>query len=401
MKISKKIIILLFIFITFSFEIIANDSQQFNIGYYDLEKDIRYDEWGVHPVDIRSNTNKMFKKPLAGVELGFKDIKPLQRMAKSKFNLITKTIKDIENIELIIHEHIIENNIKIIIVDLPTNELLKVANKVSDLNINVINISEKDNSIRSEKCQKNLFHVIPSYKMLTDSLAQYLSDKKWRKVLILTGPLEIDSKKSLSFKESAKQFGLKIVDEKYFLLGNDPRARDQNDLDFLTGSNKYDAVFISDTHKEFSYKVPFATQKPSTVIGSAGLIARAWHWSYLRHGAPQVHGRFERMHERRMTEENWAAWVAVRAIAEALVRFKNENKEIDFYEVFINPEFKIGGSKGPALNFRPWNRQLRQTIMLSTENWVTSVAPLESFVHRDNNLDTIGMDANTSKCKNN
>ena len=99
MKISKKIIILLFIFFTFSFEIIANDSQQFNIGYYDLEKDIRYDEWGVHPVDIRSNTNKMFKKPLAGVELGFKDIKPLQRMAKSKFNLITKTIKDIENIE--------------------------------------------------------------------------------------------------------------------------------------------------------------------------------------------------------------------------------------------------------------------------------------------------------------
>ena len=59
---------------------------------------------------------------------------------------------------------------------------------------------------------------------------------------------------------------------------------------------------------------------------------------------------------------------------------------------------KIGGSKGPALNFRPWNRQLRQTIMISSENWVTSIAPLEGFVHRDNNLDTIGMDAKTSKC---
>ena len=67
-------------------------------------------------------------------------------------------------------------------------------------------------------------------------------------------------------------------------------------------------------------------------------------------------------------------------------------------QTFIDSNYKIGGSKGPALNFRPWNRQLRQTIMISSENWVTSIAPLEGFVHRDNNLDTIGMDAKTSKC---
>ena len=90
MKISKKVIILLFIFFTFSFEIIANDSQQFNIGYYDLEKDIRYDEWGVHPVDIRSNTNKMFKKPMAGAELGFKDIKQLNQFIQQN-NLLNFT----------------------------------------------------------------------------------------------------------------------------------------------------------------------------------------------------------------------------------------------------------------------------------------------------------------------
>ena len=50
---------------------------------------------------------------------------------------------------------------------------------------------------------------------------------------MLTGPLEIDKAKSESFIESAKQFGLKIIDNRNFLLGNDPRARDQNDLDFL------------------------------------------------------------------------------------------------------------------------------------------------------------------------
>ena len=375
----------------------ANEKEDFNIGYYDLEKDIRYDEWGVHPVDIRSNTNQLYKRPLAGAKLGLKDIKPFQRMAKVKFKLIAMRIKNIDSAADEILNHINKNNIKIVLLDFPASELLNIVNKISNLNIAVINVSSKNNELRSFNCHKNLFHTIPSDRMLTDSLAQYLSDKKWRKVLILTGPLEIDKAKSASFIESAKQFGLKIIDNKSFLLGNDPRARDQNDLDFLTGSAKYDAVYISDTHKEFSYRVPFATHIPSAVIGSSGLTPRAWHWSYLRHGAPQVHGRFERMNKRRMTEEDWAAWVGMRAIAEALVRFKN-NENFSFQDAFVSEKFKLDGSKGPVLNFRKWNRQLRQPIMLSTDNWVTSIAPLESFVHRENNLDTIGIDSKTSKC---
>ena len=397
MRIILLKLVVIVLFISSISSLYADEIESFNIGYYDLEKDIRYDEWGVHPVDIRSNTNQLYKRPIAGAKLGLKDIKPFQRMAKVKFKLISLRIKNIDTAANDILNHINSNNIKIILLDLPAAELSNVVNKISNLNLAVINISSKNNELRSFNCNQNLFHTIPSERMLSDSLAQYLSDKKWRKVLVLTGPLEIDKAKSESFIESAKQFGLKIVDNRNFLLGNDPRARDQNDLDFLTGSAKYDAVYISDTHKEFSYGVPFATHIPSAVIGSSGLTPRAWHWSYLRHGAPQVHGRFERMNQRRMTEEDWAAWVAMRAIAEALVRFK-DNENFSFHNSFVSENFKLDGSKGPVLNFRKWNRQLRQPIMLSTDNWVTSMAPLESFVHRENNLDTIGIDSKTSKC---
>ena len=375
----------------------AQENPIFNIGYYDLEEDIRYDIWGVHPVDIRSNTNQLYKRPVAGAELGLKDIKPFQRMSKVKFNLVKKRIKPNEEAAEAVYKHIKENNIKFIISHLPVAELLKITNKINALVLAKVESFNPGNSVT--QCNKNLFHTIPSERMLSDSLAQYLSEKKWRKVLVLTGPLDVDKAKSKSFVESAKQFGLKITDKRNFLLGNDPRARDQNDLDFLTGSAKYDAVYIADTHKEFSYRVPYATHRSSIVIGSSGLVPRAWHWSYLRHGAPQVHGRFERMHKRRMTEEDWAAWVAMRAVAEALVRFK-DNENFSFSDAFVNENFKLDGSKGPILNFRPWNRQLRQPIMLSTENWVTSIAPLNSFVHRENNLDTIGMDNKTSKCAN-
>ena len=60
-------------------------------------------------------------------------------MAKVNFELLTKSIKDTENIGEIIYNHILENNIKIIITDLPKNELLKVVTKVSDLNISLMN----------------------------------------------------------------------------------------------------------------------------------------------------------------------------------------------------------------------------------------------------------------------
>ena len=107
----------------------ANEKEDFNIGYYDLEKDIRYDEWGVHPVDIRSNTNQLYKRPLAGAKLGLKDIKPFQRMAKVKFKLMDMRIKNIDSAADEILNHINKNNIKIVLLDFPASELLNIVNK--------------------------------------------------------------------------------------------------------------------------------------------------------------------------------------------------------------------------------------------------------------------------------
>ena len=102
-----------FIFIVFNFILICilninnlygQENTDFNIGYYDLNNDVRYDIWGVHPVDIRSNTNQLFKRPIAGAELGLKDIKPFQRMAKVKFKLLNKRIKENQNNAELIYE---------------------------------------------------------------------------------------------------------------------------------------------------------------------------------------------------------------------------------------------------------------------------------------------------------
>ena len=122
---------------------------------------------------------------------------------------------------------------------------------------------------------------------------------------MLTGPLEEDSFLSNSFKKSSKKFGLKIIKEKFFVNSNDPRVRDKNSLAYLTKGKKYNTVFVSDTDGEFALSLPNATMSPALVTGSSGLVAKAWHWSYLRHGAPQLNGRFERLNNRDCVDEIW------------------------------------------------------------------------------------------------
>ena len=138
---------------------------------------------------------------------------------------------------------------------------------------------------------------------------------------------------------------------------------------------------------------------PAIVSGSAGLIAKAWHWSYLRHGAPQLNGRFERMNNRRMESKDWAAWISIKTIIESILRIQNiANKNIIEYLKW--PDLQVDGSKGIGLNFKKTTNQLRQTILLiSSNNWTTKVAPLEEFTDSENNLNTLGLSYNQTECK--
>ena len=63
------------------------------------------------------------------------------------------------------------------------------------------------------------------------------------------------------------------------------------------------------------------------------------------------------------------------------------------------PDLALDGFKGNRLNFRPWNNQLRQPILLVTHNWVVERAPLKGFLHQTNNMDTLGFNENDSGCR--
>ena len=391
----KLIFIALFLF--FPHISVTAETKIFKVAYIDLINDVRYTDWGRHPVDIRSSHNKE-QRAVDGARLGIIDSQKYERITKTK--IIFEHLRYIDEKKLLkFFQSESPKEYNAILLDLDFKNLKDIQSNIKDKNqVIFFNVSNSNNSLRKNGCIDNLYHTYPSDMMKTDALAQFLVQKKWNKTLILTGSLNEDTLLSTSFKESSKKFGIKIVKEKTFVNSNDPRVREKNDLSFLTKGRNFKSIFISDIDGEFALGVPYATMTPVAVLGSSGLSPKAWHWSYMRHGAPQVNGRFERNFNRRMQEKDWASWIAVKSILESILRTKSTVPQV-IKSFLVSAEFKVDGSKGVSLNYRDINRQLRQTILLvSSNNWVTEVAPIETFKDSKNNLDTLGIIQLEKKC---
>jgi ABC transporter substrate binding protein (PQQ-dependent alcohol dehydrogenase system) len=134
------------------------------------------------------------------------------------------------------------------------------------------------------------------------------------------------------------------------------------------------------------------------VIGATGLSPMTWQWTFERYGSTQVNSRFENRVKRHMTSTDWAAWAAVKAVVTGVVR--SRTNEPDKLQAFIRDEaFRFDASMGLPVSFRPWNNQMRTPILLSTADSVLEIAPIEGFLHKSNQLDTLGEDQPDTTCK--
>ena len=55
-----------------------------------------------------------------------------------------------------------------------------------------------------------------------------------------------------AFAQAAKRFGLSIAATRDFIVSNDPRHRDQDNIALLTGDASYDVVYVADTDGTFA-----------------------------------------------------------------------------------------------------------------------------------------------------
>lgn len=286
-------------------------------------------------------------------------------------------------------------------VSLPPDETLAVADAVKDRAL-VFNVGAPDDRLRGADCRTNLFHVAPSRAMLADGLAQFLAFKRWRKVFLVVGPQPADKLYAEAVRRAAKKFGLTITAEKPWEFG--PLAQAKGDaptqaeaLVFSRGVD-YDVAIVADEAGDFGDYIFLRAWDPRPTAGTQGLIPTSWHPTHEAWGAAQLQNRFRRASERFMRPVDYQAWVAVRAVGEAVTRTGGGDPQAVARYV-LSPDFTLPAFKGVPVSFRAWDRQMRQPILLAQPRSLVSVAPEQGFLHQRTPLDTLGIDQPESACR--
>jgi ABC transporter substrate binding protein (PQQ-dependent alcohol dehydrogenase system) len=368
--------------------------KKLTIGFVEIDGDPRYE-----PVKgFERLILKAPEHPFAGAQVGIDEALALTRVLKTDFVLERITVKSVDEVAPAVQQAIEGHNIRFFLIDLPAEAFKPLAAAVRGRDALLFNVSTPDDSLRRELCAPEFVHTMPSRAMLMDGLVQYMVSRKWRDYLVLQGPAPTDDLKTKAFENSAKKFGARIVAHQNFKAGTDPREREQNDPALLSAINRdYDVVFVADEAFDFVRQVPYHTVRPRPIVGGIDLEPVAWHWTWEHNGAPQVNSRFEkRSGGRHMEGADWAAWIAVKMIVQSALR----TRSVDFQQQkkFILGDATFDGDKGLAVGIRPWDHQVRQAVLLAAPYVVVASAPVEGFLHRTNELDTLGDDEPETTC---
>ncbi len=293
----------------------------------------------------------------------------------------------------------------IIVADLESADLLTVADLPEARNALIFDVRTSDDALRQEQCRANVFHIAPNWAMRADALAQYLLWKKWRHWVLIVGKSPADQGYAAAMRRAAARFGAKIVAEVPYAFEAGSRRTDtghqqiQSQMPMLTqGVADHDVVVVADVSDVFGDYLLFRTAEPRPVVGTHGLVAVAWHRAFEEYAGTQMQNRFEKKTGRIMTERDYTAWLAVRIGGEAVTR-TSENSPEALRAYIMSEKFEVAGFKGQGMNFRHWDLQLRQPMLIAGPRALVSISPQEGFLHPKYLTDTLGFDLPETKCR--
>jgi len=172
--------------------------EQFAIGYL-----MRSDEPHYFParnyagVQLRSP-----RWPVNGVNLALMEASVLGRSIRVDLVLREVAVQAGEDVVSRIRQAM-EAGIYAFILDLPLEETIQLSRQLAGEEVLLFNPRDPDNRLRTEWCASTFYHTLPSDAMLSDSLAQFLGSRDWRRALVLQGAHPRDVQVEDSFSHSA------------------------------------------------------------------------------------------------------------------------------------------------------------------------------------------------------
>lgn len=286
-----------------------------------------------------------------------------------------------------------------LLVEGSAEQLLAIADLPEAQGALLFNVASGDVALRAADCRANLLHTLPSVAMRTDALAQVFVQKRWSDLVMISGTYPDDTAYAEAMRRSLSKFGLKLSAEKEWAFDADMRRNAAQEVPLFTQElGDYDAMIVADEAHDFGRYVLYNTWQARPVTGSEGLSAVTWSPVIEQWGAVQLQNRFEEHAGRTMGATDYAAWAAVRTLGEAVTRTGSGDLAV-LRDYIFSDAFELAGFKGRPLTYRGWNGQLRQPIAVAHPRALVAQAPLEGFLHRVNELDTLGLDEPESTCE--
>ena len=331
-----------------------------------------------------------------GAELGLQDNATTGRFLGQTYTLNVTEVGPGEDFAGAIRAALSSSDL--LVLDALQDQILIAADMPEAEGALLFNAGAADVALRGEACRANLLHTLPSYAMKADALMQFFVQRRWDDIALIAGERPDDQGWADTLENSARKFGLKFGARKTWVFDADMRRNASQEVPLFTQElGDYDVLLVADAADDFARYIPYNTWRPRPVAGSEGLRPVTWHRVVEQWGAAQLQSRFEKLAERPMQDQDYAAWAAVRAIGEAVTR-TGAADAITLRAFMLSDAFELAGFKGAPLTFRTWNGQLRQPIPLVHERALVAQAPLEGFLHQRTELDTLGLDQPESTC---
>jgi ABC transporter substrate binding protein (PQQ-dependent alcohol dehydrogenase system) len=339
---------------------------------------------------------------IQGARLGTADDNTTGRFTGQTFGLVENVAPAGGDLATAFHD-LTRQGIRLVATDLDAARLVTIAALPDAASATIFNTAATDDRLRAADCRKNLLHLAPGRAMLADALVQYLVFKRWTSLLLVVGRSTGDREFAADIRHASEKFGAQIAAEKPWTFVAGARRTDtghfaiEAEVARFTEGVGYDVLVVADEEDEFGDELSYHTFDPRPVAGTQGLMPSAWARANEQWGATQLQNRFLRQAKRWMTDRDYAAWLAARAIGEAATRSKSTDPAV--IAAFLRSDrFDLAGYKGAPLSFRAWDGQLRQPILLADARALVSVSPQPGFLHQFNPLDTLGIDQPESKC---
>ncbi|HEY4200619.1 MAG TPA: ABC transporter substrate-binding protein [Devosiaceae bacterium] len=265
------------------------------------------------------------------------------------------------------------------------DEALALSKWSAEHNIPFLNLGASSDALRNDQCAATTFHLAPSAAMYLDALSGWYVRAGFRKWYFVQADND-ESKEQYQRAEQSiddRHFAAREVGHAVVPAGSPLPDSTLSDIknsgadlvvmlvgsaDQLSVLKQLEGAGISTMVTGFPYpetqtRTFFEASAHAAPKLGTGMRAEEWEPTIDAYGARELNARYEERWHEPMEGSAWAAYQAVKIFYEAAV-FTTSTAPTDILGYMNSPDTVFDVWKGIGTSFRPWDRQLRQSLFL-------------------------------------